>query len=93
MCPLTLNETVTFARCALTPFCSLHIYGSPTGSKRTINIYIYIYIYIIIYIYIEREREREKGTVDSLRRLASLAIILIIIISYVIVSSKYKCDE
>ena len=57
------------------------------------NVYIYIYIFIYIYIYIEREREREKVTVDCLRRLTSNAIILIIMISYVIVSSKYKCDK
>ena len=36
-------------------------------------------IYIYIYIYIEREREREREkevTVDSLRRLASLVLII-----------------
>ena len=57
----------------------------PPGPEHTTN---------IIYIYIEREREKqretEKVTVDSLRRVASLAIIIIIIRKYSIVTSKGK---
>ena len=71
-------------------------YSSVCNVLRQWNIPLiptYRYRLYDIYIYIEREREREKVTVDSLRRLTSYAIILIIIISYVIVSSKHKCDE
>ena len=39
MCPLTLNEPVMFARCALTPFFSFHVYGGP-GPECMTNIYI-----------------------------------------------------
>ena len=68
--------------CALTPFSSLHVYYGVLQDQNIQLIYMYstcnIYIYIYIYIYIEREREREreKVTVDSLRRFASLASIV-----------------
>ena len=32
-CPLTLNELVTFARCVLMPFFSLHVKLGPPGPE------------------------------------------------------------
>ena len=66
---MTLNELVSFACCALTPFFSLHVY------LRDQNIRLYIYIYRERERERERKRERKKVTVDVLRRLALLAII------------------